>query len=750
MRVLATVCFAFAGGILAAQYLLPPQLLPYAAAGCLILGLLWAAALRGDNRLRAVLLSVGLAAALAWNGAYVRFVQAPLESMVGSVRTLTMEALDYPSATDYGYRVEVRILERGLHGRAIYYGGAALLAVEPGMRLTAPVSVNSAAVILGTAISTHVSRGVFLLLYERGEAIMERGRADSLRYLPQCLARRMQDAIGEVFPERTRAFMKAILLGDKYDLDTADKVHLSEAGLYHVTAVSGLHCGFLIGVLGFLIGWKHAKAVAVIGIPLLVFYALMVGLTPSVTRACVMFSVSLLALAVLKEADPPTSLGLALFLILLHNPFAIKSVSLQLSFAAMAGMILITSRLTERIRLGRYGRLGRYLFTPLSVTVGALIFTIPLSAIYFGNLVLVAVFSNLLGLWAASVTFASGLLATLLGVLHFSIARYVAFLPHFGAMWLLSLARLLSGIPYHGVYFSNPYLKLWLIYVYAMLITCVLLKGRFRYRSAGVLALATLVLVIFLNIHSFRDSALHLVALDVGQGQSVVLHAGSATALLDCGSSSYLDAGDVAADYLQSVGVEAIDYLLISHYHDDHCDGLPTLLARLPVKQLLLPDIAPDDPLRAKTLALALRYNVPVTFVREDATFSLGDAALTVYAPLDDSEMNEACLIALCSIGSFDALFTADVDTGTEEQLLATRSLPDIEVMMAGHHGSKYSTGKDLLAATTPETAIVSCGADNRYGHPNPEALRRLSRAGAAVYRTDLQGNIHITVNNED
>lgn len=750
MRILATACFAFAAGILAAQYLLPTWLLPYAAFGCAALGVLWAWSLRDNARRRALLIGLGLAAALAWNGGYVRFVQAPFEAMTGEKLTLVMEAADYPSATDYGCRVEVRILARGLHGRAIYYGGEALMDIEPGMRLTAPVYVNSAATIRGSEVTTHTARGVFLLLYDRGAASVERGAAGSARYLPQRLARRVQGIIAAAFPERTRAFMNAILLGDKFDLAAEDQVALSEAGLYHVTAVSGLHCAFLVAILAFFIGRDHAKLLSAAAIPTLALYALTVGLTPSVVRACIMLTFMLLAPIFDRDSDPPTSLSVALALILLKNPFAVRSVSLQLSFAAMAGMIVVSERLYQAISRRKLGKLGHFLLVPLATTAGALAFTVPLSALYFGNLVLVAALSNLLCLWAASLTFAFGLLAVLAGFVFAPAAPFFALAPHAGALYLLGMARLLASVPYHAVYFANPYLKLWLVYVYAMLAACALLRGRFRYPAAGVLAIATLALTLWLNVRPFRDGALHMVALDVGQGQSVVLYDDGAAALLDCGSSSYLDAGDAAADYLQSVGVRALDYVVISHYHDDHCDGLPTLLARVRVDRLILPDIEPEDALRAEVLSLAERYDIPVTFVREDTSLPLGGASVTVYPPLSGGEMNEECLTALCSAGTFDALFTADIDAETEALLLAAHDLPDVEVMMAGHHGSGYSNGEDLLAAVTPELAVVSSGADNRYGHPNAEALRRIAAAGAAICRTDLQGNIHITVNNEE
>ena len=746
MRRLANFCFAFAAGVFAAQYLLPDWMQLYAAAGCAVLGALWAWSLHGDNRRRAAIIGAALALALCWDWAYVRLVQSPFEAMVGTQQVLTMEVADYPSATDYGSRVEVRI--SGLYGKAVYYGDAALLGLEPGMRLTANVYVNSASTIRDTEVTTFTSRGTYALLYARGEASVEDGNIGSLRYLPQRLARRVQGVIAESFPERTQAFMNAILLGDKDDLSTEDKVYLSEAGLYHITAVSGLHCAFLLSLLSFLIG-KHRRALlSAVAIPVLALYALAVGLTPSVVRACVMLALVLLAPLFRRESDPPTSLSFALFLILAANPFAVKSISLHLSFAAMAGLILLTPRLYDCIRAKKRHKAAWFVLGSLAATAGALVFTIPLTAFYFGYLVLIAPLSNLLCLWAATLTFASGLVTVLLGMLWLPVARVLAYLPHFGALYLLTAAKYLTKIPYHAVYFANSYLRLWLAYVYAMFGVCLIAKrGKLRYLTASCLAVITLALTVWLNTLPLRGGSLHMVALDIGQGQSVVLHSQGATALLDCGSSSYVDAGDVTADYLQSAGIRKVDYVVLSHYHDDHCNGLAVLLSRLKVGRFILPDIEDGDALRAEVLALAERYDVPVTFVHTKKTFPLGDAGLTVYPPVAEGDMNEECLTALCTTGTFDALFTGDMDANTEYRVIAAYPLPDIEVLMVGHHGSRYSTGGDLLAEVKPETGVISCGLHNSYGHPNEETLYRLTDAGVAVYRTDLQGNIHITVN---
>ena len=747
MRRLANFCFAFAGGVFVAQYgLLPHWLLPYAAVGCAVMGALWAWSFHGDNRRRAAIIGIALALALCWNWAYIRLVQSPFEAMVGTQQVLTMEVADYPSAADYGSRIEVRI--PGMYGKAVYYGDAALLGLEPGMRLTANVYVNSAATIHDTEVTTHTSRGVFALLYARGEATVGDGAAGSLRYLPQRLARRVQGVIAESFPERTQAFMNAILLGDKYDLSTEDKVYLSEAGLYHITAVSGLHCAFLLSLLSFLIGRHRRALLSAIATPVLALYALTVGLTPSVVRACVMLVLALLAPLFRRESDPLTTLSFPLFLILAANPFAVKSISLQLSFAAMAGLILLTPKLYDRIRAKKRGKFAWFILGSLSATAGALVFTIPLTAFYFGYLVLIAPLSNLTCLWAATLTFASGLVTVLLGMLWLPLARILAYLPHFGALYLLTAAKYLTKIPYHAVYFANNYLRLWLVYAYAMFGVCLIAKrGRLRYVTASCLAIVTLALTVWLNTLPLRGGSLHMVALDIGQGQSVVLYSQGVTALLDCGSSSYVDAGDVTADYLQSAGVRKVDYIVLSHYHDDHCNGLAVLLSRLKVGRFILPDIEEGDALRAEVLALAERYKVPVTFVHTKQTYPLGDAVLTVYPPVTEGDMNEECLTALCTTGTFDALFTGDMDANTEYRVIATYPLPDIEVLMVGHHGSRYSTGGDLLAEVKPETGVISCALNNSYGHPNEETLYRLTDAGVTVYRTDLQGNIHITVN---
>ena len=746
MRTLATFCFAFAAGIFAAQYALPfARLLPLAA----LFGALFAVCLlvlRGKARRRFALITAALALSLVYNAAYVSLVQKPNQALAGSMETLELEVCDYAVPTDYGAKVEVKILDRGLRGNAVYYGKENLLTVRTGQRLTVSVYCNDAATVRETDITTFTSKGDFLLLYNRGEETYLDAVGSAIRYLPQELARRTKALLAEIFPERTEPFMRAILLGDRSGFTEEDGEYLSEAGVYHITAVSGLHCAFLLSLLSFLIGKHRQKLLSAIAIPVLIFYALMVGASPSVVRACVMLIFVLLAPLFDRESDAPTALSFALLLILLQNPFAAASISLQLSFGAMLGILWLTPKLYAQIKT-KNGLL-RFILASFSATAGALVFTIPLSAYYFNFLVLVAPISNLLCLTVTSLTFALGFLATALGFVSVPAAALLAHLPHWGALYILKVAKFLTEIPYHALYFSNDYLKYWLVYAYALFAACYLARrGKYRWWFALGLSVVTLALTVYLGTLPFATGSLHVVALDVGQGQSVVLHSQGKTALVDCGSTSgYLSAGDIAADYLQSAGVMRLDYLVLSHYHADHVNGVRTLLSRVGVDTLVLPNVEDETYQKDAILQLATKYHSNVLYASQVEELPLGDAVMTVYPPLGRGSTNEEGLTVLCTAGTFDALLPGDMDSDTEEVLLSTYDLPDIELLLVGHHGSRYSTSSAFLRAVTPEVGVISVGS-NSYGHPTDAALHRLDDGGVAVYRTDLQGNIHIIVN---
>ena len=749
MRKLASFSFSFSFGIFLSQYLLPNSwLLPCAAAAfVLACGRI---VLRSDWGKRVFLAGIGLALAFGYNWLYVRQVQAPMEVLVDTEHTVTMTVCDYAARTDYGAKVTMRI--DGLSGKAVYYGDEALLELSPGQTITDTVYFQSAAHIRDEDVTSFTSKGIFLLAYQRGEPVFGQGTVTSPRWWPVRFGNAMQTKIQGLFRDDVAAFLIAILTGDKSNLSEEAAANLSEAGLYHILAVSGMHCGFLLTMVVLLTGRHRKRLTAFITILMLAFYAFLTGGSPSVVRACVMLTFLLAAPLFGRESDGPTSLLAALFLILLFNPFAAASISLQLSFGAMAGILWLTPKLYEFLNGSKKrGKVFSFIAASFSATMGALVCTVPLSGYYFGTLVLISPLSNLLCLWAASVVFILGLLAVLLSFLCLPLGMLVAWLPQMLTGYILWVARLLAGIPQHAVYFVNPYLQYWVLFAYLLFAAAYWIKpkARRKYLVATMASALTLVLVVKLGAARY-SSQLDAVVLDVGQGQCVLLASEGEFALVDCGSgNSWYDAGELAAHNLQTMGCSKLNYLILTHYDSDHISGLTGLLARMDVGTLFVPENADDPFVRTSVLEKAEAHGVTVRTLTAPETLGFGVSALTVFPPLGETDDNERSLAVLASAGEEDLLVTGDMDRAVEKKLIARYDLPNIEYLVAGHHGSKSSTSKELLDALTPETVCISVGS-NSYGHPADETLRRLAEHGCTVYRTDLHGDIHLLMNQGD
>ena len=751
MRRLALLGGGFSLGIFLAQYLLPPAFWLPGAGLCLALTALAVFLLRRTDlpRRRALLLGCALAAGLGYNALYTQLVLSPAELLADTEReAVTMTLCEYPEATSYGAQVTVR-LDGLTTGKAVYYGSEALLGLEPGNTVTCDVSFGSARSVRGEEIRSFTAKGVFLLCYRRGEETVETGSAGSLRWLPQRTARAMAERIDEIFSQDSAPFLTAILTGDRSGIPQKAGDDLSEVGLYHLLAISGMHCAYLMELLYLVLGRHRRRLTAFLGLPLLLFYALLSGASPSVLRACVMLSFLLFAPLFGRERDSLTAIFAALLLILLANPFAAASVSLQLSFAAIGGILWVTPKLSDWLGKGRdLGAAGRFVTGSVSVSLGAMVFTTPLCAVYFNSLTLISPVSNLLCLWCVGLIFCGGLLAVALSFLWLPLGPVLAFVPGLLVRYLLWMAGLLAKIPYHALYFSNPYLKYWLGLLYLLFGIAWLSreKGKRKWLLSAGLSAVCLLYAVYLGSLRYAYGSLNAEVLDVGQGQSVILSSQGDFALTDCGSlNRWKDAGGIAAEALQSAGCRQLRYLLLTHYDYDHVSGVQGLLARVGAETLLCPPDGGDTDAQAAILAAAEAHGTEVRFITEETTLPLGEATLTVYPPLGEDSSNERGLVYLVSAGDYDLLITGDIDAEMEQRLIERYDLPDIEALVVGHHGSKYSTSSELLDALRPETAFISVGS-NSYGHPSDQAMERLAERDITIYRTDLQGDLRLSV----
>ena len=755
MRVLATIGFSFSAGVFLAALLPWNGWQLYAAGGVLLLALAWLFAARKQKYFRrGLLILLPLAVSLAYFAGYDHLVRQPIEDRCGAASDFAATVCDWPQATERGAKITVEL--EGYHrARAVLYGEAELLAARPGDTVTGTAQWQSAAHFDSDDVTHFNARGVYALLYGREDVRLSAGDGDALRWLPQRAGKAFREKVAAIWDDpRVSGFLTAELTGDKSAMDDGDYLAMQETGLAHLFAVSGLHCAFLVTLLALLIS-RRQRLLCAVTIPLLLFYMVMVGMSPSVVRACIMQIFLLIAPLFRRGSDPLTSLAAALLVILLCNPFAAASVSLQLSFSATLGMVLLSPRL-YKLLTGWYKGKCRPLQTALcfvaanlSATLSAVVFTAPLTAWYFRIFVLVAPLSSLLAVPAAGWSFMAAFVTVLLGFVWLPLASLLGWISWALVRYILWIANGMMSWRYHAVYFTNPYLIYWLLFLYAAFIGCAATPdGKRKYLLASALSVLTLTAAIWVNRQDYQYGVLTALTLDVGQGESVILTSGGETALVDCGSSnSYKDPGGLAADTLHSMGVRELSAVVVTHYHADHTNGLYEVLRRIPVQTVYLPDIEDEYGVRERLVSLAEEKGAQVTYVTKETADTLGDTVLTIYPPVQSGgDLNELGLTALASAGDFDLLITGDMSGSTEKKLVETYALPDIEVLVVSHHGSRYSSNIRFLKSVTPEAAVISVG-DNNYGHPSEETLQRLLAVGADIWRTDQQGTIRITVN---
>lgn len=748
MRRLAIFSFSFAAAAAAYVWLLPSS---YAliAAGVLLVGMLVLLAFRTDNALRVRIAALGAAVGLLWSWGYEALRIAPMRDLCGEDRRVTAQVCTVPVGTDYGCFVTVK-----------FGGGKMALYLN-----CPPEAVSLGDTVITDADVIDVSRGsgdennlyyqshdISLLGLQRGAlTVVPTEKTPPLLY-PVLLTAELKERVDLAFDADTAGFAKAILTGDRIDLSYQTRNELSITGIAHFVAVSGMHVSLLVGIIMALC-LQRRRLATLICIPVMFFFAAMLGFSASVTRAVIMNSVLLIAPLAHRENDPPTTLGLALFLMLAVNPWAIANVSLQLSFSCMASIFLLEPRITDwfmqRVdakKLREKHRILYRLYHGAAVTAAASIsvtvFTAPLVATIFGSVSLIAPLTNLLNMTILSVIFTLSFFAGLAAFVYVPLGAAIAWVASWLIRWVLWLTGLLAKIPYAAVYTDSAYVVAWLLTAYLMIFAFVLCrKERYKVRLLLGALLLTLIGAVFFSMH--RTAGITLKVFDVGQGQCIFLQNDKNAVVIDCGGDREDYDGEQTARALLTSGYTGVDALILTHFDTDHTCGAMQFLSRIRVKQLILPDL-PDQTGNRETLErYAAQANIPVLLVTQDMKLNFGSGTLYLYAP-EDPNVRNASLSALMSDEEYDILVTGDMGMDEELMLLATKELPDLEVLIAGHHGSKYSTCEALLRQTAPDTVVISVG-ENDYGHPSQEALDRIAAIGAAVYRTDLDGTITIT-----
>lgn len=539
--------------------------------------------------------------------------------------------------------------------------------------------------------------------------------------------------------QRQAALMQAVELGDRNDIGQENFAEgysvrdaFARSGLSHLMALSGQNVALLTGAVIWLLirfrvplVWRYVLAAAFLG-P----YLLLIGLSPSIFRACLMGGAVLLGYALGRgRPDPLAVIALAAVLCLLPFPLWLLDVGFQLSFLAVLGLTL-SGRLAQRLP----ERWPMWLRLALVATVLAELATLPVIAGTFGQLPLVGLPANLIAGAVMAALVPLGFLAGLLGPLAVAVNWLTGLLASLLLLLVEGFGRApvltWGGVGPAGFVASGV----------AALAGVLWLLGRVRVPVVLATLLACAVLTLLPGVlHPARE----LVFLDVGQGDSTLVRARGLNVLVDGGGSvgSDFDVGTrTVVPALRALGVRSLNIVVATHADTDHIEGLPAVLRTFPVGELWIGQRKTDDPVLTQLLAAAQERGVPVREVRRGDRVSMDDVTLTVLWPQGhvwSTEDNDNSVALTVESRGFRTALLGDLPDPAGAML----GVGNLDLLKAPHHGSRHSTGKALLRESTPRDVLISLGR-NTYGHPHPNVLARITEAGAKVWRTDELGTV--------
>lgn len=552
-----------------------------------------------------------------------------------------------------------------------------------------------------------------------------------------------------VFAPKERGIVKAMVTGETADILPEIKALYTKAGITHILCISGLHISVLAYSFYHLltkICRRNKQKSAAVTILFVLAFLIFTGFSPSSVRAFIMVSMVFLAQLVWRKSEWLNNLALAAGVILLVEPLYLWSPGFQLSFVTAFG-IWFSLRGYE-IKAGRFGKIR----SAFRVSLFASLFSFPLVAYHFYYVSLIGILVNLAIVPLCGILLGFCLL-TAVGGLFFP---PIAAIAGGGAICILKFYEAVCtlGVMIPGGYFLVGVPSLGSIFFYYGLIGAVLFSGKtiIKY-SMRIFFGCALFFSIFGNRLFWKENTVAF--LDVGQGDATVISTYDGQAIVIDGGGKFGKAlGEntgmtVVVPYLESLGIRRVQGVFFTHFDRDHMLGALEVCQEMDVGGVYVsPYLFQEREGWEKLKEMIEKEDILLYTVdkddqgqwRENGTLlCLWPEAGVTFTDEDD---NHGSLVLNYTYGGTRVLLMGDATAADEAVLVQTKAAIETDILKLGHHGSNYSSTADFLEATKTDYAIISCGLNNMYGHPQEEVLERLEKQKVTPYRTDYGGTI--------
>lgn len=618
--------------------------------------------------------------------------------------------------------------------------------IYPGSRIQVTGTLNSLSIPGNPGqfneYSYYKSKGINYILWAEKIKLLP-GEAPVGRKALFELREGLRKVYKEILPEKEAKTLTAMVLGEKTGLLADTKEVYQQSGIGHLLAISGLHISIAAMAVyqGIFLLKGSRRFAAFGGIFSLFFYGALTGFGISASRAVIMLLLSLLAQLAGRSYDRENALAFSALWLLLEEPSRLFQSGFLLSFGAALGagsVYPVLERVYAGDRFLKQGKKWDWMCHAVIFQISVTVVTLPVILWFTYEIPIYGMLLNIFLVPFMSLITGAGLLAGFVGLINISAARFLI-----GGVWFLlklyeGAAKVSLALPFSIWNPGQP--AFWKMVFYAVCILCVINRLKRMETGKGLLAGCITGCLVLLLLLPQRVKGLELTFLDVGQGDSAFLQSEEGiSCLIDGGSSSVGQVGKYRIlPFLKYKGKKNPDYIFVSHMDEDHINGIQELIEKGYGKCLVFPADLKEDEKAGALAAKASAKGMKIWWIQKGEGIRKGRISIRCLAPdniyTGDND-NAASMVLLVQYGESCGLFTGDLEKEGEEALLREK-LPDCDFLKVAHHGSDNATSEELLKRIQPEISIISCGKDNRYGHPGKKLLKRLS---------DIEGQICIT-----